>query len=357
MKPIRKKISFLVAICMLCFSAIAATVWYSSMPHSTSIVGTDLFVLEKASPHGYSYVTMADIVSYTGTNGIWTTDGNSIYPVTTHPVGIFYDISTNSGTSLPMSSSLFNSTDANISAVASINPVKSGGVLGPTYTGGLSLYSQNGANAATINAQASSMTNRSRASMLATTNGVDAWELTYDGVFKGNGLLDRSMISAQAISTDATGRLIPTNSPTYTTINSTTVNSTTVNATTINVSGKATLSIVNTLSTAATNGFFVFTNTWSGSPTGTVDMSIEDQALRTFTPMSITGIINRSNIVTETVIMSITNASTTNCLLTLAAGISLPQRTNQVAVSNASVATLTLRYHPAIGTNAVFVQF
>jgi len=345
MKPIRKKVLVLLALCAASFAAIAATVWYSSMPLAASLNGTDIIVVETAAPQGYKSATLSQLSTFVG--GVWTTDGNSIYPVVSHPVGIFYDISTNSGTSLPMSSTLFNSTNSDISAVASINPVKSGGVNGPTYSGNLSIYSQNGLNAATINAQASSMTNQSRSSMLATTNGVDVWEMTYNGVFEGNGLLDRSMISAAAISTDSTGRLIPTNSPTYTNIN----------LTTINVSGKATLSIVNTLSTAATNGFFVFTNTWANAPTGTVDMSIEDQALRTYTPMSITGIINRSNIVTETVIMSITNASTTNCLLTLAAGISIPQRTNQVAVSNASVGTLTLRYHPAIGTNAVFVQF
>jgi hypothetical protein len=348
MRNFLKKFRVSLAVCLLAFTSLAATiVWYSDLPLTSGLSATDIIVVETSGPQGYKSANLAQVASYMISHGIWTTDGNTIFPVTNHPVGIFYDISTNSGTSLPISSSLFNSSDANISAVASINPVKSGGVLGPTYTGNLSLSSQNGANAATINAQASSMTNRSRASILATTNGVDVWELTYNGVFAGNGLVDRSMISAEAISTDANGRLIPTNSPTYTTINSTT----------INVSGKATLSIVNTLSTAATNGFFVFTNTWANYPTGTVDMSIQDQAFRTYTPMSITGLINRSNIVEETVIMSVTNAADTNCLLTLAAGISLPQRTNQVAVSNASRATLTLRYHPAFGTNAVFVQF
>lgn len=125
---------------------------------------------------------------------------------------------------------------------------------------------------------------------------------------------------------------------------------------TFNVSGKATLNVVNTLSTTATNGFFVVTNAFSG-PTNTVDLSVEDQGYQTFTPFSVTGVINKSNNVVQTVIMSFTNGASTNVLGTLASGIVIPQRTNQVALSNNSMATLTLRYHAKFGTNGVWVQF
>ncbi len=140
------------------------------------------------------------------------------------------------------------------------------------------------------------------------------------------------------------------------TINNITNQNTTVQNT-FNVNGKATLTVVNTLATTATNGFFVVTNGWSGAPTGTVDLSFSDQGVRTLTPLSITGFINLSNTVVESVVLSVTNASTTNILITLPSGLRIPERTNQVAVSNASVGILSIRYHPAFGTNGVFRLF
>ncbi len=126
---------------------------------------------------------------------------------------------------------------------------------------------------------------------------------------------------------------------------------------TLHVAGKATILVLNTLTTTATNGFYLVTNSWSGAPTGTVDLALSDQGYRTFTPLSITGFINLSNTVAESVIMAITNASTTNILWTLPSGLRIPERTNQVAVSNASVGMLSIRYHPAFGTNGVYRQF
>ncbi len=140
------------------------------------------------------------------------------------------------------------------------------------------------------------------------------------------------------------------------TINNITNQNTTVQNT-FNVNGKATLTVVNTLATTATNGFFVLTNSWSGGPTGTVDLSYSDQGYRTLTPLSITGFINTSNTVVESVVLSVTNAASTNILLTLPSGLRIPERTNQVAVSNASVGILSIRYHPAFGTNGVYRQF
>ncbi len=137
--------------------------------------------------------------------------------------------------------------------------------------------------------------------------------------------------------------------------NITNQNTTVVN--TFNVSGKATLNVLNTLATTATNGFYVVTNAWSLAPTGTVNMGISDQGYRTFTPVSITGLTSLSNTVVESVVVSITNASASNILWTLPSGLRIPERTNQVAISNASVGMLSIRYHPAFGTNGVFRLF
>lgn len=125
---------------------------------------------------------------------------------------------------------------------------------------------------------------------------------------------------------------------------------------TFNVSGKATLSVVTMLSSTSTNGFFVPTNVFAG-PTNTVDLATPDQTYASVTPCSVTGVINKSNAVVENIVMTFTNTASTNWLLTLDGGIRIPQRTNQCVVSNGTMATLSLRYHPRMGTNAVFLQF
>jgi hypothetical protein len=177
------------------------------------------------------------------------------------------------------------------------------------------------------------------------------------------GVANRNIAYGQL--TNLIAAMLPTNigGVTYITVLNTTTNYATYSYltnvdvfNTFNVSGKATMNIVTMLSATATNGFFVNTNFFNG-PTNPVDLSIEDQGYQTFTPFSITGVFNKSNNVVETVIMTFTNGASTNVLGTLAAGIVIPQRTNQVALSNNSMATLTLRYHGKFGTNGIWVQF
>jgi hypothetical protein len=293
MKPIFKKLSIQLALCLAALTTLAATiVWYSDAPHATSISGTDLWAIQKTDPNSYVYVTLAEVAAYMG---VWTTDGNVIFPATNHPVAIYLDKSTNAYNNLSYNANLFNSTNEFVSAFSALNSVFGTGSSGPSYKGSVSLSSLNGANTGALELSVSSLTNKSIARLQAFTNGVSAFDLSQDG---------------------------------------------------LDVIGKV---------SAAT--YQTPTNVWAGA-TNNLDMGgAGDQVYRTFTPMQVSGLINKSNTVLQTVVMSFTNAASTNCLLTLAAGISIPQRTNQVAVSNASVATLTVRYHPAIGTNAVFVQF
>lgn len=131
----------------------------------------------------------------------------------------------------------------------------------------------------------------------------------------------------------------------------------TTNLYTTNINAK-TLNVQNIYAqdAAFTNGVFIFTNTWANAPTGTVDLSIEDQAFITTTDMEITGFINKSNYVSESVVMSITNSTAANKTMYLPVA-TLPDRTASFTVSNASWGILSIRYHPAMGTNLIWKQW
>lgn len=120
----------------------------------------------------------------------------------------------------------------------------------------------------------------------------------------------------------------------------------------ITVKGNASINYL-----VVSNNVFTHTNTWANAPTGTVDLSVQDQYVKTFTPMSITGFVNRSNVVTEPVVMTITNAASTNITVYLAGGIQIPDRTLNFTVSNASFGIFSLRYHPVGLTNGLFRQW
>lgn len=122
-------------------------------------------------------------------------------------------------------------------------------------------------------------------------------------------------------------------------------------------SGKVSVNNLYVNDATFTNGIYPYTNTWANAPTGTMDMRILDQYVRTYTPMSITGITSKSNRVTETVTMTVTNAASTNIGVFLADGIILDTRTNCVTASNAAVTVITFRYHPVGLTNAISKQW
>jgi len=119
--------------------------------------------------------------------------------------------------------------------------------------------------------------------------------------------------------------------------------------------GVEAVSLVASNSSMTANTVFFRTNAWLG-PTNAIDLNVEDQGYASFTACSITGLLNRSNTVVQSVMLTLTNKSSTNWLLTIPSGW-IPERTNQVAISNASQGMLSIRYHPAFGTNAVYRQF
>ena len=122
------------------------------------------------------------------------------------------------------------------------------------------------------------------------------------------------------------------------------------------LSGVEAVSLVASNSSMTANTVFFRTNAWSG-PTNAIDMNVEDQGYASYTPCSITGLINRSNTVVQSVMLTLTNRSSTNWLLTLSGGLVIPQRTNQVTISNASQGMISIRYHPTFGSNGVYRQF
>jgi len=122
------------------------------------------------------------------------------------------------------------------------------------------------------------------------------------------------------------------------------------------LSGVEAVSLVASNSSVTANTTFFRTNQWVGA-TNAIDLNVEDQGYASFTACSITGLINRSNTVVQSVMLTLTNKSSTNWLLTLPAGLVIPERTNQVAISNASQGMISIRYHPTFGSNGVYRQF
>ncbi len=101
-----------------------------------------------------------------------------------------------------------------------------------------------------------------------------------------------------------------------------------------------------------TNQIYFQTNYWSG-PTNTIDLSKHDQYYATFTPMSVTGFISKSNSVSEGVVLTITNAASTNVSLYFPGGITPASLTSGTVVTNSTMSIFSIRYHPLAGTNAI----
>lgn len=97
--------------------------------------------------------------------------------------------------------------------------------------------------------------------------------------------------------------------------------------------------------------------TWDG-PTNSMDMWTQDQYYKTFTPCEITGFTDKPDYGHGWGgLLTITNASSTNILLTFPSGIIIPERTNQVCISNASQGMLSIKFSHQSGTNGVYRQF
>ena len=106
-----------------------------------------------------------------------------------------------------------------------------------------------------------------------------------------------------------------------------------------------------------TNSLFWLTNAWPNGPTGAVSMAIHKQNYSTLTPVSVTGITSKSNNVTEEVLLSIANTSSSNITFTMANGIVMVYggaKTNQGYISPGGVGEAWIHYNPdRPHTNAV----
>ena len=102
----------------------------------------------------------------------------------------------------------------------------------------------------------------------------------------------------------------------------------------------------------------VSTNSWAGA-TNTLPMSLSWQRYTAWTPCSITGITGKGATGTyvDSTLLTITNASTTNITLYLAAGIRTGDGLGEYTISNATIGKLSVEYAPSPETNAVFRLF
>jgi len=104
------------------------------------------------------------------------------------------------------------------------------------------------------------------------------------------------------------------------------------------------------------DGLYNTPHAWSG-PTNTLPLFSARQYYVTHTPIFITGYTGKSNTVTESVLLSITNAEATNVSMLIASGTQTGNWTNQYTISNASTAKIWFEYDPVFNdTNAVFRQ-
>lgn len=106
-----------------------------------------------------------------------------------------------------------------------------------------------------------------------------------------------------------------------------------------------------------TNGVYFYTNSWSG-PTNPIDLRLEDQYYDTVTPLSITGFQNKSNTVSQTVVLTIRNLSSTNVTCFLPANVRTALFTNSFTIAPTSEAVLSMKYSPSgPRTNAITQAF
>lgn len=106
--------------------------------------------------------------------------------------------------------------------------------------------------------------------------------------------------------------------------------------------------------TVFASAFSLYEDSWPG-PTNSVDMLTSDQYYVTYTPVSITGFTSFPTDPGQgwSGLITITNAASTNVLLTLPSGLRIPERTNQVTLSNASQSMLSIKWSHKSGTNGV----
>lgn len=106
-----------------------------------------------------------------------------------------------------------------------------------------------------------------------------------------------------------------------------------------------------------TNGIYFVTNAWAG-PTNPIDLRLQDQYYDTLTPLSITGFQNRSNTVSQSVVLTIRNLSATNVTCFLAAGVRTALFTNSFTILPSTDAILSMKYSPSgPRTNAITQAF
>jgi hypothetical protein len=100
----------------------------------------------------------------------------------------------------------------------------------------------------------------------------------------------------------------------------------------------------------------IATNTWAG-PTNTLDLSYASQDYVTYTPMSITGLVNKVTGYVSGVSLNITNAASTNVNLYLPASITTDDGGRQYVVTNGTLRTFSLRQSPNYTNNVTRTMF
>lgn len=159
------------------------------------------------------------------------------------------------------------------------------------------------------------------------------------------GLADMTLTPGMLVEVDGSNRLVSTDD-----ISVTNINTTNINTVTLNVTSNVTANTIVVLS-----GLYPTTNAWSG-PTNPIQMHLTRQRYVTWTPIHVTGFSDLSNSVTEPVLLSVSNAASTN-VLALFSGVTSVAYTNQYTISNTSTAKIWLEYDPSgPDTNVVFRQ-
>lgn len=195
------------------------------------------------------------------------------------------------------------------------------------------------------------------------TNGFFGMNMNLSGTFTVDEIAAESLIAtniytlltnAAVLGTDANGKIISTNVTSD--VGSSTTYVTNIYAT--NITAK-TLTVNNyyALDGTITNGLYFVTNSWAG-PTNTVDLRMQDQYYDTLVPLSITGFVNRSNTVSQSVTLTIRNLSATNITAFLPDDVRTSGFTNSFTVLAGSDYILSMKYSPSgPRTNAIGQSF
>lgn len=347
------KTLFTFILCAMCLNAQAAIQWFSQQPEATTLLDSDIFAIERASPQGYRKIYATNIpqtiLLLYGDNFSITTNGNTytIY------------LTNNAGATAYYTNVYINSNYINVSFTTNlyvtVEQVYQSYVTNLTVVSNAYFFETNFVNY-NITTNLSVISN----AYFYQTNFVNYEIVTNLTVISNAYFYETNFVSYSyitnltVVNTNVAFWTITTNLIVYSNAYFFETNFVNYSYTTNIIINKAYITEVYVNTGTFTNNAFFLTNAWAGA-TNTLPLWLASQDYLAFTPCSVTNISGVSNNVVEHVLLTITNAASTNITLYLPAQWRTGDGARSYVITNAGVGLLSVEYNPNGGrTNAIF---